>query len=65
VRWPSWLWRQVKVILTYFLVTKVARVRVPFSSAFVCFADTPGCFFAAVKYRGFFIWLQAMCLSGV
>jgi hypothetical protein len=44
VRWPSWLWRQVKVILTYFLVTKVARVRVPFSSAFVCVADTPGVF---------------------
>ena len=29
VRWPSWLWRQVKVILTsLFLVTKVAWVRI-------------------------------------
>ena len=36
VRWPSWLWRQVKVHLnTDFLVTKVAWVQVPLSSAFV------------------------------
>jgi hypothetical protein len=46
VRWPSWLWRQVKVTLTLFLVTKVAWVRVPLSSAFVWLqSDTPGSFF--------------------
>ena len=37
VRWPSWLWRQVKVNLnTNFLVEQSSWVRVPVSSVIFC-----------------------------
>ena len=41
VRWPSWLWRQVKVNLnTNFLVEQSSWVRVPVSSKISFFADS-------------------------